>query len=235
MEAVRHYGGEVTLCPSNQAAREAATKSLMERSPMELIHSSDNYLIIAGQSTVSYEIFREIEDLDYVLTPLGGGGLLAGTCLGSVHFSPKTKVIGVEPELANDAYHKFKQEREPKFLDNAQSVKILNRESQVKEVKAAEGAVTVADGLRIGVGSRNFEIMKQYLDDIITVDDDEIKNAMLLIWERMKIVVEPSSAVTLAAVLKEGWRFKNKNVAVILSGGNVDLRKLPFKGEETFI
>ena len=205
-DAVRTYGGEITLCEPTQKARELTTELLMSRRPMQLVHSSDNYLIIGGQSTVAYEVFKEIGDLDYILTPLGGGGLLAGTCLSAVNFSPRTKVIGVEPSLANDAYLSFKSGK----------------------IHPPLPSLTIADGLRVGVGVRNFEIMKKHLDDIITVDEEEIMRAMYLIWERMKIVVEPSSATTLAALLKHRRMFRNKNVALVLSGGNVDLKNLPF-------
>lgn len=205
-EAVRTYGGEITLCEPTQQARETTTELLMARHPMHLVHSSDDPLIIGGQSTVSYEIFSEIGDLDYILTPIGGGGLLAGTCLGAVSFSPRTKVIGVEPSLANDAYLSFK----------------------TGSIHPPLPPLTIADGLRIGVGVRNFEIMRKHLHDILTVDEEEIMRAMFMIWERMKIVVEPSSATTLAALLKYRRMFKDKNVALVLSGGNVDLRNLPF-------
>ena len=205
-EAVRAYGGEITLCEPTQRAREQTTELLMAKKPMQLIHSSDNYLIIGGQTTVAYEVFKEIGDLDYIITPLGGGGLLAGTCLSAAYFSPRTKVIGVEPSLAMDAYISMK----------------------TGMIYPPLPPLTIADGLRIGVGVRNFEIMKKHLHDIITVDDEEIMRAMFLIWERMKIVVEPSSATTLAALLKNRRMFKNKNVALVLSGGNVDLRNLPF-------
>lgn len=205
-EAVRSYGGEVILCEPSQQARETTTEKLMAIRPMQLVHSSDNYLIIGGQTTVAYEVFREIGDLDYILTPLGGGGLLAGTCLSAINFSPRTKVIGVEPSLANDAYLSFKS----------------------GSIHPPLPPITIADGLRIGVGVRNFDIMKDYLHDIMTVDEEEIMRAMYLIWERMKIVVEPSSATTLAALLKNKHIFKKKNVALVLSGGNVDLKGLPF-------
>ena len=205
-EAVRTYGGEITLCEPTQKSRELTTELLMARKPMQLVHSSDNYLIIGGQSTVAYEVFKEIGDLDYILTPLGGGGLLAGTCLSAVNFSPKTKVIGVEPSLANDAYLSFKS----------------------GAIHPPLPPLTIADGLRIGVGVRNFEIMQKHLHDIMTVEEEEIMRATFLIWERMKIVVEPSSATTLAALIKYRRMFRNKNVALVLSGGNVDLRNLPF-------
>lgn len=208
-EAVLNYGGEITLCEPTQEARETTTSLMMQKKPMQLVHSSDNYLIIGGQTSVAYEVFQEIGDLDYILTPLGGGGLLAGTCMSAFNFSPKTKVIGVEPSLANDAYLSFKQ----------------------GSIHPPISSLTIADGLRIGVGKRNFEIFQKYLHDILTVDEEDILRATYLIWERMKIVVEPSGATPLAALFKYRKMFRKKNVALVLSGGNVDLQNLPFSRE----
>lgn len=208
-KAILNLGGQITFCKPGQIYREEATQSFMlEHESTEFIHSSDDSLIIMGQSTVSYEIFQDLnEKFDYILAPLGGGGLLGGTCLGMANFSPKTKIIGVEPELAKDGFLWFKG---------------------FNESEENYGRSTIADGLRINVGKLNKSILRQYLHDIITIDEESIQEAMSLIWETMKISVEPSSAITLAAILKDPKKFENKKVALILSGGNVDRSKFDF-------
>ena len=208
IEAVKSYGAEIIFCEPDLTSREKTTAKIIEERDMKLIHPYDDYLTIAGQSTVMYEILYDIDDIDYVIAPVGGGGLLCGCLLGAKYFGKSDlKVIAAEPELAKDAYLSFKN----------------------KTLYKPFPPLTVADGLRTGLGVRNFEIMLKFLDDIILVDEDEIIKSMLKVFERMKLVIEPSSATAVAAVLKEKERFKNKNVAIILSGGNVDLQDLPFK------
>ena len=208
IDAVRSYGAEIVFCEPDQASREETTAKIIKEKDMQLIHPYDDYLVIAGQSTVVYEILYDIDEIDYVVCPVGGGGLLAGCLLGAQHFSKgNVKVIAGEPELAKDAYLSFKSNK----------------------LEKAFPPITIADGLRTGLGVKNFEIMQTNLEDIILVEEEEIIKAMMKIFERMKLVVEPSAATALAAVLKEKDRFKNKNVAIILSGGNVDLQNLPFK------
>ena len=208
IDAVKSYGGEIIYCEPDLASRESTTNRIIKEREMKLIHPYDDYLIIAGQSTVIYELLYDIDDIDYVVSPVGGGGLLSGSLLSSQYFAKgKLKVIAGEPELAKDAFLSFKNNRLFKPLP----------------------PITVADGLRTGLGERNFDIVQKYLHDIILVEEDEIIKAMFKIFERMKLVVEPSSATAVAAVIKEKERFKDKNVAIILSGGNVDLQDLPFK------
>lgn len=207
IEAVKTYGGEIIFCEPDQASREKTTMKIIEETDRKLVHPYDDYMIIAGQATVLYEILQDIDDIDYVICPVGGGGLLSGSLLGAHYFSKKQfKIIAGEPELAKDAYLSFKSQKLFKALP----------------------PLTVADGLRTGVGVKNFEIIKKYLDDIILVEEEEIIKSMFKVFERMKLVVEPSSATAVAATLKEKERFKNKNVVIILSGGNVDLKDLPF-------
>ncbi len=163
--------------------------------------------MIAGQATSSKELFEDLDfKLDAIIAPVGGGGLLSGTSLSAHYFSPETEVFAGEPEGAADAILSFKSGK----IEKAPFVK------------------TIADGLMTPLGDKTLEIIRKYVKDIFTVSDEEIVAAMQLMWERMKIVVEPSGAVVLAAVLKNGAVFKGKKVGVIISGGNVDLGKLPF-------
>ncbi len=165
----------------------------------------DDYRIIAGQATAAKELMEEIEDLDYIITPVGGGGLAAGTALSADCLDPNIQVILAEPKNVDDTYRSF-------YSGERQSV--ITPE-------------TVADGLRVSVGERNFEIIKALVKEVITVEEDEIINAMRIIWERMKIIIEPSCAVTLAVVLKNKEKFAGKRIGLILTGGNVDLTSLP--------
>ena len=171
------------------------------------IHPYNNYDIIAGQATACYELLQEIPHLDYILCPVGGGGLLSGTLLSAVYFSPNTKVIACEPLGANDAWQSFK------------SGKLIH----------SINPKTIADGLLTSLGSLTFPIIMDHVHDIITVDEDQIIHAMKLVWERMKIIIEPSSAVAVAVALNERQLFQRKHTGIIISGGNVDLQKLPWQ------
>ncbi len=205
-EAVQGYGGEIIECESTLEARESTAKMLEAEKGATFIHPSDNLDVIIGQGTAAMELLEEYPYLDYIFNPVGGGGLIAGTALAAHHFSDHAKVIGGEPSEADDAY----------------------RSLQSGKIESNETALTIADGLRTMLGQYNFPIIYQLVDEIILVEENEIIEAMQLIWERMKIIVEPSSAVALAAVLKEKERFENKNIGIIISGGNVDLSNLPF-------
>lgn len=206
IEAAKNYDAEVFFCDPDQESREKTTQKIVDEKKMKLVHPYDDYLIIGGQATLLYEVLYDFDDVDYVVAPIGGGGLISGCILSAKYFSKKAKVIGAEPVLAKDAYLSLK----------------------TKKLTRALPPLTVADGLRTGLGVKNFDLMQKYLQDIILVEEDEILKAMLKTFERMKLVVEPSAAVSLAAVIKEKEIFKNKNVLIVFSGGNVDLLRLPF-------
>ena len=203
VNAVRGYGAEVTICASNQAARESTLEAIVERTGATFIHPYDNDEVITGQATCVKEIIESIPDIDIVVTPVGGGGLLSGTCLGAHFFKPGLKVYAGEPEGAADA--------------------VLSIQSG--KVEKAPFVNTIADGLMTTLSERTLEIIKAHVADIILVSEDEIKAALRLVYERMKIIIEPSCAVPLAAVLKNADLFKGKKVGIILTGGNVDLSK----------
>lgn len=204
--AVLGYGAEVIECPSTIRDREVTAAKTTKEKGAAFIHPSNDPDVIMGQGTAAMELIAERQDLDYIFVPVGGGGLLAGTALAAHHFSPKTEVIAGEPFGADDAWHSLKAGR----------------------IIPCENPQTIADGLRTSLGNQNFPIIKKLVKNIIRVEEQEIIEAMKLIWQRMKIVVEPSSAVALAALIRESKNFKNKKAGVILSGGNVDLENLPF-------
>lgn len=206
IDAVRDYGAEIIFCEPNQASREASVKEEQQKTGAVFIHPYNNYHIMEGQATAALELIKKHDDLDYLVAPVGGGGLLSGTALSANYFSPSTKVIGAEPEGADDAQRSL---RKGKLLEQ-------------------NSPNTIADGLLTGLGDKTFAVIREHVDQILTANDEEIIAAMKLIYERMKIIIEPSSAVTLAVILKNKGLFKNKKVGIILSGGNVDLKKLPF-------
>jgi threonine dehydratase/very-short-patch-repair endonuclease len=204
--AVKTYEGEIIECESTPQAREATANKIKEEKGASFLHPSNQDEVIYGNSTAAMELLEEYPELDVILTPVGGGGLIAGTALAAHYFSDNCKVIGGEPMEADDAY----------------------RSLISGKIETNNSFHTIADGLRTHLGNRNFPIIQKYVDKIIRVEEDEIINAMKLIWERMKIIIEPSCAVPFAAVLKNKEEFKNKNVGIILSGGNVDVKNLPF-------
>lgn len=201
---VKGYGGEIFECEPTLASREATLIEVINKTGAVEIHPYNNYEVIAGQATASKELLEEVNDLDFIVTPVGGGGLLSGTALAAKYFSPGTQVVGAEPELANDAF----------------------RSMQSGFIEPALPPTSIADGLLSSLGDKTFPIMRELVSEIITVSDQEILSAMRLIWERLKIIVEPSGAVAFAAVLKGKAKFLNKKVGIILSGGNVDLHKM---------
>lgn len=203
VNAVRGYGAEVTICASNQAARESTLQSIVDQTGATFIHPYDNDEVITGQATCVKEIIEAMPDVDIVVTPVGGGGLLSGTCLGAYYFKPGLKVYAGEPEGAADA--------------------VLSIQSG--KVEKAPFVNTIADGLLTTLSERTLEIIQAHVADILLVSEDEIKAALRLVYERMKIIIEPSCAVPLAAVLKNPDLFKGKKVGIILTGGNVDLSK----------
>ena len=181
-------------------ARESMLAAVIARTGATEIHPFNNYAVIAGQATAAKEFIEEIKDMDVIMAPVGGGGLLSGTALAAKYFSPSTEVIAGEPQGADDAYRSM------------QSGKIEPSQSN-----------TIADGLLTTLGDKTFPIIKDLVKEVIVVSDREIVAAMHLLWEQLKVIVEPSCAVPLAAVLRSKEKFKDKRVGIILSGGNVDL------------
>ncbi len=206
MDAVVDYGAQIILCEPNDEARTAACDKIIAETGATLVHPFDDYNIIAGQATAAKELIEQTNDLDAIMVPVGGGGLAAGTALVSHYIDPPLEVYLSEPEEVNDTYQSLK------------AGKIIPNKS----------ANTIADGLKTTVGAKNFEILKDHADGCFTVTEKEIIAAMRLIYERMKIVIEPSCAVPFAALIKNKENFAGKNVGIILTGGNVDLAKLPF-------
>ncbi len=200
---VQGYGGKIFECEPNLASRESTLAEVVAETGAVEIHPFDNYRIIEGQSTAAKELFEEIPDLDIIIPPVGGGGLLSGTALATIFFSPNTIVMAGEPEGADDAARSM------------QSGKIEPSQSN-----------SIADGLLTHLGQKTFPIIKEHVKEVITVSDQEIKDALRLVWERMKIIVEPSGVVPLAAILKRSKDFKGKKIGIIFSGGNVDLQKV---------
>lgn len=205
-DAVRAYGGEIIESESTPIAREEMADKIQQETGATFLHPSNQDEVIYGNATAAIELLQEHPDLDYILAPVGGGGLIAGTALAAHYFGNNCKVIGGEPSQADDAF----------------------RSLQSGKIEFNDTVNTVADGLRTNLGDRNFPIIQKYVERIILVDEDDIIHAMRLIWERLKIIIEPSCAVPFAALLKEREQFKNKTIGIILSGGNVDVKNLPF-------
>ncbi len=201
-KGVRAFGGIITECEPTLQARETALAKVIAETGATEIHPFNNYEVIAGQATAAIELFDTADELDVLLAPVGGGGLLSGTLLAAKYFSPKTKVIAGEPAGADDTY----------------------RSMRSGKIEASQ-ADTIADGLLTSLGDKTFPIIRDMVSEVITVSDEEIIIAMRLIWERVKIIVEPSCAVPFAAVLKEKEKFTGKRVGIILSGGNVDMER----------
>ena len=206
IDAVKGYGGVITFCKPTLEARESTLKRVIAETHAVEIHPYDNLKVIEGQATAAMELLEEQPGLDIIMCPVGGGGLLSGTALSAHYFSPVTRVIACEPAGADDAFRSFKS---GKLVPCVQPV-------------------TIADGLLTSLGKLTFPIISEFTDDIVTVEEKSIVEAMHLIFERMKIVVEPSSAVPLAAVLEGKIDVKGKRAGIILSGGNVDLNHLPW-------
>jgi len=202
-QGVRGYGGEIFECEPTLQAREATLTEVIKKTGATEIHPFNNYEVIAGQATAAKELFEEVGQLDVVMVPVGGGGLLSGTALAANYFSPNTIVIAGEPAGSDDAYRSMKSGK----IEQAQSN-------------------TIADGLLTTLGDKTFPIIQEHVKEIITVADHEIMDALRLVWERMKIIIEPSCAVPLAALLKEKEKFTGKRIGIILSGGNVDLERM---------
>ncbi len=198
--AVRGYGGRIIESASTPQAREEMAKKTLAETNGSFIHPSDEIDVIVGNSTAAQELIEEVADLDMIISPVGGGGLIAGTALAANYFSPGTLVIGAEPTGADDAYRSLRDGVIYPSIDPD----------------------TICDGLRTNLGQWNFPIIQEFLERILLVDDSSTIKALKLIFERMKIIVEPSSAIVLAAVLSNPELFRNKRIGLILSGGNID-------------
>ncbi|MBA4745761.1 MAG: pyridoxal-phosphate dependent enzyme [Muricauda sp.] len=205
-EAVRGYGGILIECEPTLEARERESERIVNEHGATFIHPSNDDHVILGQGTACKELLELYPDLDYVVTPVGGGGLIAGSALSAHYFGNHCKTIGGEPFEVDDAY----------------------RSLQSGKIETNTTTNTIADGLKTQLGDRNFPIIQKHVEEIVRVTEEEIIASMRLIWERLKIVCEPSSAVALAAVFKRKGLVSNKKVGIIISGGNVDLERLPF-------
>jgi threonine dehydratase len=205
-KAVAGYGGIITFCEPTLKAREETLDKLVKETGAIVIHPYNNFNVICGQGTACKEFLEEIKDLDIIVSPVGGGGLLSGTALSAKALKPGMKVYGAEPSNADDAFRSFHSQ----------------------EIIPSVNPHTIADGLLTSLAPVTFEIISKNVDEILCVSEESIIAAMQMIWERMKIIIEPSSAVTLAAVMQNPEIFNGKKTGLILSGGNVDLKKLPF-------
>ena len=204
--AVAGYGAQITFCEPTLAARESTLKKVAEETGATEIHPYNYFNVICGQGTAAKELIEEIGQLDIVMAPVGGGGLLSGTAISSKAMLPNVRVIAAEPAGADDAFRSFYS----------------------KSLVPSVAPKTIADGLLTSLGSLTFPIILNNVDQIVTVSEESIVAAMRMVWERMKIIIEPSSAVPLAAILENKVDVKGKKVGIILSGGNVDFGKLPF-------
>jgi threonine dehydratase len=206
IRAVEGYGAQIVFCEPTEEARESTCAEVIKKTGATLIHSFENENVIAGQGTAAMELLEDVADLDVLMCPVGGGGLLAGTAVAAKSMRPKIKVIAVEPANADDAAQSFRAGRR----------------------LVTEKKFTIADGLRTNVGGPNFAIIQSYVDDIVTVGEEAIMSAMRTIWETMKIIIEPSAAVPYAAILERVIDVNGRRVGIILTGGNIDLDALPW-------
>ncbi len=210
LKAVAGYGAEIVLCKPTLEAREETLDGVVQSTGAAVIHPYNDYRVICGQGSAALELCEAISDLDIVMAPVGGGGLLSGTAIAVKGLSPQTEVIAGEPERADDAYRSLKAGR----------------------IIPVEDPDTIADGLLTSLGDLTFPIIDRHVKDIITVSEEDIIAAMRLIWERMKIIVEPSASVPLGAIMRRPQDFAGKRIGIILSGGNVDLDALPWLAPE---
>jgi threonine dehydratase len=206
VNAVREYGAEIVFCENTIESREETAQTIIQKTGATFIHPYNHPDVIAGQGTAAVEFLDEVPDLDLILVPVGGGGLISGTALAAKTIKPHIKVNGAEPELADDAFRSF-------------------HSGTIEPVLRTD---TVADGLRTSLGTLTFSIIREYVDDILTVSETSIVREMRNVWERMKMIIEPSCAVPLAAIMDEKVKIKGKKVGIIITGGNVDLDNLPW-------
>jgi threonine dehydratase len=206
VRAVDSYGAHIVFCEPMEEAREAICAEVIKKTGATLIHSFENEDVMAGQGTATVELLEDVSDLDLVMCPVGGGGLLSGTAVAAKSMRLEIKVVAAEPENVDDAAQSF----------------------HARRLIRTEKKFTIADGLRTNVGAPNFAIIQRYVDDIVTVSEEAIISAMRTIWETMKIIVEPSAAVPYAAIVERKIDVAAKRVGIILTGGNVDLDALPW-------
>ena len=206
IENVQRYGGEIFYCEPNIKSREDTLEKMIQKSGGSIIHPYNDEKIIAGQGTVAKELIEKVPDLDAIICPVSGGGLLSGTLLAAKNLKPGIKVFGAEPENADDTYRS-----------------ILNN-----KIMSNETTDTIADGLRAQVGTVTFPIIKENVDKILLVSEEMIISSMYMIWQRLKIIIEPSCSIVLAALMLNSNKFLNKKVGLILTGGNYDLKQVPW-------
>ena len=206
IDAVKGYGGFITLCDNNEKSRVKTCDKIINKTGATFIHPYNNDDVIFGQSTCAKEIYEKKKNLDYLICPVGGGGLASGTILSTKVFSPQTKIVLAEPLNADDAFRSFYS----------------------KKLIPVENPNTIADGLKTSLGEKTFKIIIDGAEEILTVTEEEIIYSMKLIWERLKVICEPSCSLPLAVVLKNPKKFHKKSIGIILTGGNVDLTNLPF-------
>ncbi len=205
-DAVTGYGGQITECEPSTSSREEVFADVAARTGAEFVHPYNDHRVIAGQATCSAELLKQVDSLDAVIAPIGGGGMISGTCLTVSNTAKNIEIYAAEPEQADDAARSFR----------------------AGKIIADDAPETVADGLKVPLKDLTWHFVRNHVTDILTASEQEIVDAMQLIWKRMKIVVEPSSAVPLATILKNPETFAGKRVGVIVTGGNVDLAKLPW-------
>ncbi len=206
VEAVKHYGAEITFCEPNLKSREETLNGIMAGNGATMVHPYDNFYVICGQGTAAKELLEDVPGLDLLFVPVGGGGLLSGSALAAKAMNPAIRVIGCEPEHADDAFRSLK----------------------TGIIQPSVNPRTIADGLLTSLSELTFTLIRKNVDEILTVSEEAIISAMQLVWQRMKIIIEPSSAVPLAALIQNRESFRGKRAGVIFSGGNVDLLNLPF-------
>lgn len=206
VNAVRDYGAEIVFCESTIQARDETAQKIITETGATFIHPYNHPDVVSGQGTAAKELLEDYPNLDIIMAPVGGGGLISGTAITAKHLNPKIKVIGAEPELANDAFRSF----------------------QSGKIEPVLRTDTVADGLRTSLGELTFNVISSHLDDIVTVSERSIIRDMRAVWERMKMIIEPSCAVPLSAVLDGKVDVEGKKVGIIITGGNVDLDNLPW-------
>jgi threonine dehydratase len=205
-DAVRGYGGTITECEPSTTSREEVFAKVQAETGADFVHPYNDPRVIAGQATCSRELMEQVPGLEQVIAPIGGGGMISGTCLTLSNTAPEVEIYAAEPEQADDAYRSFK----------------------AGHIIADDAPVTVADGLKVPLKDLTWHFVRNHVTDILTASEQEIIDAMRLTWARMKIVIEPSCAVPLATILKNPGIFKGRRVGVIITGGNVDLDKLPW-------
>lgn len=204
--AVRGYGGIITECEPSTTSREAVFADVQDATGAEFVHPYNDPRVIAGQATCSLELLEQVDNMDAVIAPIGGGGMISGTCLTLSNLAPKMEIYAAEPDQADDAARSFR----------------------AGHIIADDAPVTIADGLKVPLKENTWHFVSSFVTDVLTASEQEIIDAMKLTWERMKIVMEPSCAVPMATILRNPEVFRGKRVGVIITGGNVDLNKLPW-------